>query len=557
MRRACVSLLIALLLAACSQTPVAPPTPTAAPTSAPTATPAQVASPPPADTLRWSLEGINDMPVIDPARPGGLPSVTAISLVFGGLVRLDEQMEVQPDGASDWQVSDDGRVFTFSIREGLTFADGQAVTAADWAYSINRALAPETASYGAPGQLSKIVGARDVIEGRSKMASGIKALDPQHLEITLETPLAYFLSLLVYPYTYVVPQALVESGADWAGRAYGTGPFRVKELRPGDALLLEANPRYWRGAPGVPQILLPFNPDSLQAYRRYRAGQLDIMGSWQSPIPAAFIAESQSLPDFQSAAILVTRYVGFNNLRAPFDNPNVRRALALATDKQALVTGPLHGNGLPAERILPTGLIGTQLPIRPLSYDPEAARQALALAGYPGGQGLPDLTLSYAIEGDNAAVTAALKQMWEDALGITVRLEPLDLDAFSKRLDQTYREPEAGLQLYYSVWGADYPDPHNFLSQQLRTNTANNNGHFSDAEFDRLVAEADQLSDRSQIERRLQLYVQAEQIAIDKVGWLPLFYPEFNILLNPRVEGLAVTPNGLVAPDWAMVRLKP
>jgi peptide/nickel transport system substrate-binding protein/oligopeptide transport system substrate-binding protein len=483
--------------------------------------------------------------------------VTVLGLVFGGLVRLDEQMEVQPDGASDWNVSADGKVYTFTIRDGLMFADGTTVTADDWVYSINRALAPETASYGAPAQLSHIVGARDVIEKRTRTASGVRAVDPRHLEITLDAPLAYFLAQLVYPYTYVVPRTLVASGDDWAARAYGTGPYQVQKLKPGDQLVLRANSRYWRGVPGIPKIALSFNPDSSVSFQRYRAGELDIMGSWQTPVPAAFVSQAQNLPGFQTAAILATRYVGFNNRLPPFDRPQLRRAFALATDKRALVNEALHSNGIAADRILPTGLLGTQLPVEPLAFDPQAARLALAEAGFSGGKGLAEVTLSFAIEGDNVAVTAALKQMWETTLGVTVRLEPLDLDSFSKRLDDTYRTPQTGLQIYYSVWGADYPDPHNFLSQQLQSNTANNNGHFSDPQFDQLVAEADQLGDRAHIERRIQLYVQAEQIAIDKVGWLPLFYPKFNTLLNPRVEGLVITPNGLVAKDWTKVRLRP
>jgi peptide/nickel transport system substrate-binding protein/oligopeptide transport system substrate-binding protein len=146
---------------------------------------------------------------------------------------------------------------------------------------------------------------------------------------------------------------------------------------------------------------------------------------------------------------------------------------------------------------------------------------------------------------------------WERNLGVTVNLQPLDLAKFSDNLDATYEHPEQGLQLYYSVWGADYPDPQNFLSQQLRTDTANNNGHWSDVTFDQLVDEADRIGDRAQIDRRLKLYNQAEQIAIDKVGWLPLFYPKFNALLRPRVEGFVITPNGITVPDWTKTDLKP
>jgi peptide/nickel transport system substrate-binding protein/oligopeptide transport system substrate-binding protein len=230
--------------------------------------------------LRWSLDGISDLESLDPARPGGLPSVTVLSLIFGGLVRLDEQMEVQPDGASDWTVSPDGRTYTFTIRDGLLFADGTPVSAEDWAFSVNRALAPETASYGAPAQLSHIVGAQDVIAGKARQASGVRAIDPRHLEITLDAPLAYFLAQLVYPYTFVIPRSLAIRTDNWASQAFGTGPYRVQALNHGKALILVANPNYWRGAPMLPTIMLPFNPDSAEAYLQYRAGKLDIMGSW-------------------------------------------------------------------------------------------------------------------------------------------------------------------------------------------------------------------------------------------------------------------------------------
>ena len=177
-------------------------------------------------------------------------------------------------------------------------------------------------------------------------------------------------------------------------------------------------------------------------------------------------------------------------------------------------------------------------------------------SGFPDGNGLPEITLAYGVEGENETVVQTLQSMWEQNLGVKVKLQAFELATFSKNLDTTFYTPTEGLQFYYSVWGADYPDPQNFLSQQLHTDTANNNGHFSDPQFDSLVDAADQLGDRAQIERRLQLYNQAEQIAIDKVGWLPLFYPKFNILIRPRVEGMVVTPNGIVVPDWSKVRLK-
>jgi peptide/nickel transport system substrate-binding protein/oligopeptide transport system substrate-binding protein len=559
-------LLVALLLAACGVQSGGSPTPASGtePSSAPIGVgPTAAASSPvpgqnggPPDTLRWSIEGVSDLPSLDPAKPQDSQSITVISLVFSGLIRLDDKLEVQTDGASDYMVSADGRTYTFKIRDGLTFADGAPVKAGDFVYTINRALSPQTASYGASGRLGRIVGAKDVLEGRAKEASGVKAIDDQTLQITLEAPLAYFLSQLSYPDTFVVPKKLVESSPSWSEQAYGTGPYKVKEWKHGQSILLTANEHYWQGKPGIANILLPFNKDSETAYQLYQTGELDIMGSQQNSLPAAHIGEVQGLPDFKTSASLTTRYVGFNDKKPPFDNLDVRRAFALAVDKQTLANQVLAGTVLPADRILPTGLLGTQLPIKPLSFNADAAKQALAKAGFGDGKNFPQVTLAYGQEGDNEIVVQALQSFWQQNLGVKINLQAFELATFSENLNTTYYTPTEGLQVYLSVWGADYPDPQNFLSQQLRTDTPNNNGHFSDAQFDQLVNEADRLGDRTQVERRLQLYNQAEQIAIDQVGWLPLFFPKLNLLVRPRIEGVVVTPNGLVVPDWSKLRLK-
>jgi ABC-type transport system substrate-binding protein len=557
-RSLCALLLMVVLLSGCTGQGAGSPTPgssgTAAPTASRTAPPSNANAPP--DTLRWSLEGLSDLSSIDPAKPGDAPSIAVINNIFSGLVRLNARLEVEPDGASEWSVDSTQQIYTFRIRDGLTFADGTPVTAEDFAFSINRALAPATASFGAPAQLSHIVGAKEVIEGRAKEASGVRALDPKTLQISLDAPLAYFLAQLTYPYTFVVPRKLVEGNPKWEEQAYGSGPYKVKEWKRGQYLLLEANERYWGGKPGIPFIRHVFNKDSETAYQLYQTGELDIMGSQQNPIPAAHIAEAQSLPDFRSSASLATRYIGFNNRKPPFDNVDVRRAIALATDRQVLANQILSGAVLPADRVLPTGLIGTSLPIKPLAFDAAAAKASLEKAGFPGGQGLPPITLAYGQEGDNEIVAQALQSLWEQNLGVKVNLQSYELATFSKNLDTTYYTPTQGLQFYLSIWGADYPDPQNFLSQQLRSDLPNNNGHFSDSTFDQLVDQADRLGDLRDRERRIQLYNQAEQIAIDKVGWLPLYFPKFQILMNPRVEGLVVTPSGLLVPDWTKLKLK-
>jgi ABC-type oligopeptide transport system substrate-binding subunit len=476
-----------------------------------------------------------------------------INLVFGGLVKLDAELKVIPEAAESWDVSPDGKTYTFHLRPGLTFADGTPVTAADFVYSINRALAPETASYGAPFQLGHIVGAQAVVDGKAREATGVKAVDERTLQITTDRPLAYFLSQLTYSYTFVVPRTLIEQeGARWEEEAFGTGPFRVKEWQHGQSLTLEANPNYWKGRVPIGEIQMPFIQDSETAFQLYRTGELDIMGSQQNGVPAAHISEVSFFPDFHQAASLAVRYIGFNNKKAPFNNTRLRRVFAMATDKITLAEKVLGGSVGALDRILPPGMPGSEFPINALPFDPARARDELAAAGFPDGQGLPPLKLTFGAEGDNERVATALQAMWEQYLGVEVALEPMELATFSKSLDTTFLTPEQGDQFYLSIWGADYPDPQNFISQQLRCNSPNNNGHWCDAEFDRLTAQAD--TEIKDYVRRMRLYNKAEQRAIDGVGWLPLYAPRLNVLMKPYVSGLAFTGQGIMVPDWTAVR---
>lgn len=544
-----VLVILALAVSAC-----AAPVPAGAPAAATGA--ATTASTGGAQKLIWSVEGVNELPGLDPANPQNAQSVLVINQIFGGLVKLDDKLNVVPDGAEKWTVSDDGKTYTFTIREGLKFADGTAVTAQNFADSINRALQPETASYGASFQLQHVVGAKDVAAGKAKTASGIEVVDDRTLKITTDENVPYFLAQLTYPVTFVVPmQAIAKDGANWTEKAFGTGPFRVKEWQHNQRLILEPNPYYWAGKPGVAEVDLPFFQDSETAYQLYRTGGLDIMGSQQNPVPSARVPEVKDSPDFKNVASFAVRYVGFNNKLAPFDNPDVRRAFAMAVDKATLADKVLNGAVAPTDRILPPAFPGSQLPVKGLAFDPAAAKAALEKAGYGASNPFPQVTFTYGSEGDNERVATFLQQQWKENLGVDVVLQPLELATFSDSLNTTYLTPDKGLQFYLSIWGADYPDPQNFISQQLRSDSPNNNGHFENADFDKLGKEADTFVGSA--EDRLKLYNQAEQIAVDQVGWLPLYVPQFSVLIKPDVNGVVPTGQGLIVPDWTKITGRP
>jgi oligopeptide transport system substrate-binding protein len=295
-----------------------------------------------------------------------------------------------------------------------------------------------------------------------------------------------------------------------------------------------------------------FNQDSETAYQLYRTGELDIMGGAQNPLPAARVPEVQDSPDFRSTNAFNVRYVAFNNKLAPFDDVRVRQAFAHATDRETLANVVLGGTVIPTDRILPPGMPGSEIDVEGLAFDPAQGQALLAEAGIDAAS--LEVTLTYGVEGDNERVVTVLQSMWQENLGVTVNLEPLELSTFSSRLNDTYNDPANGLQAYFSVWGTIYPDPQYFLSQILQTGVGNNNGHYSNAEFDALTQEADIITD--DIARRLELYNQAEQIAVTEVGWLTLFNGQVNVLVRDCVEGVDVTGlfSAYVVPDFSALR---
>lgn len=503
-------------------------------------------------TLTWSIEGITDLVSLDPAKASDSQGFTVVGLLYGGLVRLDGELHVVPDLAESWTVSDDGLTYTFTLREGAAFSDGSPVTAEDVVWSLTHALDPNTGGWTGPYYLYNIVGANEVAAGETMQLTGAVVVDDRTVEITIGQPSAFFLSQLTFGSAKIVSKAAAEADPEgWEESPLSSGPFAVSAWNHGQNLVLVPNEHYWQPASAISELTLPFIQDSETAFQLYRTGELDIMGSQQNGVPAVHIPEVELLPDFRQAASFAVRYVGFNNVTEPFNDVNIRRAFALAIDKDTLANVVLSGTVVATDRILPLGIPGSELPIEGLGFDPVEASAALEEAGVTP-EDISPVTLTYGVEGDNERVVTVLQAMWQENLGVTINLEPLELSTFSARLNATYQNPESGLQMYYSIWGADYPDPQNFISQQLRTGVGNNNGHYSNEAFDALVDEADVMT--GDIEARLALYNEAEQIAVSEVGWLPLFNPRLNVLVKPYVTGIVFTGQGLVIPDYTALR---
>jgi ABC-type transport system substrate-binding protein len=504
--------------------------------------------------IDWSIEGISDINSLDPAKASDAQGFTIVNLLYGGLVRLNADLLVEPDLAESWTVSDDGLTYTFTLRDGIAFSDGTPITSADVVWSLNHALDPATGGWTGGFYLANIVGSDDVLAGTATEAVGVTALDERTVQIQVMQPSAYFLSQLTIGPAKISSAA--QAAADptgWELSPVTSGPFMLEAWNAGQGLQLAPNPYNWQ--PAAVPVNIVFNQDSETAFQLFRTGAVDIMGSSQNPIPSARVAEVRDTPEFRSIPAFNMRFVAFNNQLAPFDDVRVRQAFAHATDRDTLANVVLEGTVNPSGRILPGGFPGSELPVDELGFDPAAGVALLQDAGVDPAS--LNLTLTYGVEGDNERVATVLQSMWQENLGVTVTLEPLELSTFSSRLNDTFNDPANGLQAYYSIWGADYPDPQNFISQQLRTGVGNNNAHFSNADFDALVDEADTMI--GSWEERAALYNQAEQIAVTEVGWLPLYSGQVNVLMRECVSGVQLMGlfYSFVIPDFSALEACP
>ncbi|MGB8647839.1 MAG: peptide ABC transporter substrate-binding protein, partial [Anaerolineae bacterium] len=453
---------------------------------------------------------------------------------------------------------DGGKTFIFHIRKGLKFANGDPVTAADFAYSLNRAFGKDYASGNAGYYLSNITGSTDVTNGKAQTISGVKVTDPQTLEIDLDNPSVYFLYQLTFPASFVVSKKAVEANPkNWTDTAYGTGAFMVKEWKHNQSITLVPNPNYWLGQPKLTEIDLPFFQDSETAYKLYQTNGLDIMGTYD--FPTSHIPDVQKLPDFRQVNQFFVTYIGFNNVKKPFSDVRVRQAFAHAVEKKTLTDKVLEGAVVQADTLIPPGMPGySQGDTTLQAFDKAAAQQLLSDAGYPGGKGFPKISLAINNQDPNyGKIAAFLQQQWKENLGVQVDINTEELAKFNDDLTALANKPDdpSAFTLYLSVWGADYPDPQNFVSQQLQSDAGNNNGHYANKQFDALTKQADVETNPAQ---RYSLYQQAEKMALTEVGWLPLYYGKANLLIRPTVKGLLVTPQGIFPdPDWTTVTVTP
>lgn len=477
----------------------------------------------------------NDPSTLDPAKISDTYGITVTQQTFDGLVRYDSTLNVIPAIAQSWKATRDGLVWTFYLRKGVKFHHGREVTADDFVYSFTRILDPHVKSRGA-AIFEKVKGAQAYREGKAGKVDGFQALDRYTLQITLLESSSPFVAALAVGYVKVVPREVVEKLGDKFGvRPVGTGPFKLERWARGKEIVLQANPDYFGGRPYLERL----------EYRIFSGAQYDGM-------LAAFEAgalEDTFIPTKARERLVAerkyqhirrpmygVRYFGMNTQIPPLNDRRVRQALNYAVDQEALVTHIWEGRFPVANGIIPPGTIGFNPKLVGYPHNPAKARELLAQAGYPGGKGLPKLTLWSGVKFDDLVREhEAVRKYFAD---IGVQLEVAyntDWPSFSQMLR------EGGAPLFRYAWYADVPDPDNFLYALFHSTSSRNFSFFRNPHVDALLLRA---REETEIALRMALYQEAEQKIMDETPIIPLNHPSYERVFQPYVRSVEVSGLG-------------
>lgn len=468
----------------------------------------------------------NEPPTLDWSLATDSVSFEVITNLMEGLTEYDEHLQPRPAIAERWEVSSDGMTYLFHLRSGVAWTDGRPVTAHDFVYSWRRLLNPKTAAEYAYF-LYDVVNAYDYNTGKITDPSlvGVKALDDKTLAVRLRKPLVYFPSLTTFMVTFPQRQDIVETHGDrWTEPEHlvTNGPFRLTEWQHEYKLILEANPGYWDGRPPLDGIEMFIVNELTTALTLYETGDLEMVN-----LPPEAMATYAGTAEHHRHPLLRGYYYGFNVKTPPFHDVRVRRAFAMAIDREEIVR-ILRGGEIPAISWIPPGMFAYNASLG-LGFDPVKARRLLSEAGYPNGRGFQPVTAVFNTGPINTLIAENLQSQWKRSLNVEVNLDNMEWKVYLERLNTN---PPA---LFRLGWGADYPDPDNFMVL-FTTDSGNNRTGWGNHRYDALISQAAAEPDP---DRRFELYNEAQQILVEQdVPIIPLFIAVQNTLIKPYVKNL-------------------
>ena len=510
--------------------------------------------------LRINLGSYPD--IVDPQKSSFVNEIAHLKLMYEGLTKLDKDLNTVPGAAAKWEYNADATELTFTLQPDLKYSDGSLLNAARYAYSIKRNINPETA--GEYAQITdEIKGApewRGCGDDAAVCEEAMKALDASimplradgqpcdaenpyedaacnTLKLTFSKPAPYFHTVMSLWVTYPAKEENITTGGEnwWNSSKFqiGNGPFILKSLEPFVKGYFTPNANYW-GDKAKTDIEYSYITDTAVSFEAYKNNEFDIIapGAEDLPVIQADAALSKELMTYPGSC---TYAVMFHQLKEPFTDQKVREAFALGYDREAWVKDVLNGLGSPALTWIPPGFPGFDAEEKRWGFDPEAAKKALAESSYGSADKLPPITLTFSDTPRNRKRNEWLAAKWNEVLGVDLKLNPVEPTTYTSLTKDIATAP----QTFILGWCADYPDQQNWLSVYWKTGAFGERIGYSNADFDKLVDQADTELDPA---KRAQLYADAQRLLTDGAPVAFAWNNVNNYLVKPWVQGIVTTP---------------
>ena len=481
---------------------------------------------------------------LDPRKSTGLPEANIEAQIFEGLTSIGPNGQIVPAVAEHWTISSDGMHYQFFLRKNARWSNGDPVTARDFEYAWKSALNPALASEYAY-QLYYIKNGEAYNKGQViETQLGVKAIDDYTLEITLEQPTAYFLSLLAFHTYYPVHSQTVQNDERWASSPktlIGNGPFKVTNWIHNSKIEFSRNDFYWDvnrvKLKGLEFILTESSTAELAMFENK---QVDIGEN----IPVSEYPRLLNTGVLKINPFLGTYFFCFNTAKPPLDDPKIRKALSLAINREAIIQHVSKGGQKAALAWVPYGLAdaseNADFRLVGGNYlqdsDIDTARRLLAESGYPEGRGLPVITLLYNTNEMHKAIAEAVQEMWKKNLGLSVNLTNQEWKVF---LNSRHK---GDYQIARHGWIGDYADPMTFIDM-FTSDSGNNDAQYNNPEYDRLVKIAKNSSDPV---LRIQTMHAAEKLLFDDAVIAPVYFYTRPILIRPSIKGVVHSVLGII-----------
>ncbi len=483
-----------------------------------------------ASKQEFNLRIYSEPPTLDWNLASDSVSIELIQNLMEGLAGFENksgQFVPRPELASSWDISNEGKTYTYHIRKGVTWSDGVPLTAQNFWDSWERAVNPKTASEYAYFFFD-IVGAKNYAEGKLKDSSklGFQVVDPSTFQVTLNKRVSYFPDIPTFSVTYPIRKDLIEKfGAHWTdpGKMVTAGPFTLADWKHDSKVVLAANPKYWNGRPKLDTVTSYIINEDITAINMFESGKLQYV----SRLPSVEMDRLRSSPAYRSNPYLRGYYYGFNITKKPFDDIRVRQAFAYAVDRPE-ITSMLKGGQIPTASWIPKGMLGYDENVG-LNFNLSKAKKLLAEAGYPDGKGFPAVTFFFDSRDDHKMIAERLQATWKRNLGVDLRAQNEDWKVYLNHLKVDVP------QMYRMGWGADFPDPDNFMGL-FTSYSGNNYSQWKNTDYDKLVEDA---AGESSPKKREAFYNRAQTLLLEKEAIIiPLFQDAINVLVSPTVKKL-------------------